>query len=136
MPVEILLLQECYIISFGMYFLCTYILVLHLSIFITIIGVDDICMIVLNKVARPAHWVENLPKATKKQELPVSLSFLSFCELLLLTHRRRLWKGLIFEFAVQKVFRNPKIVLPLSGNSCPTNKVKGVLIGCLLVILP
>ena len=27
-------------------------------------------------------------------------------------------------------------VLPPSGNSCPTNKIKGVLIGCLLVILP
>jgi hypothetical protein len=29
-----------------------------------------------------------------------------------------------------------KTVLPPSQNSCPTNKIKGVLIGCLLVILP
>ena len=27
-------------------------------------------------------------------------------------------------------------LLPPSENSCPTNKVNGVLIGCLLVILP
>ena len=28
------------------------------------------------------------------------------------------------------------LVLPPSQNSCPVNKIKGVLIGCLLVILP
>ena len=47
------------------YFLCTYILVLQLSIFITIIQAEDVCM-VLNKVARPAHEVENLPTANQK----------------------------------------------------------------------
>ena len=46
-------------------FLCTYILVLQLGIFITIIEVEGIC-IVLNKVARPAHEVENLPTANQK----------------------------------------------------------------------
>ena len=34
------------------------------------------------------------------------------------------------------LFFDEKKVLPPSQNSCPVNKIKGVLIGCLLVILP
>jgi hypothetical protein len=49
------------------YILYTYILVLQLGIFITIIEVRDIC-ILINKVARPAHGVENLPRANQKTQ--------------------------------------------------------------------
>jgi hypothetical protein len=53
---EILLLQECYMIFFGMssFFTHTY-------------SFYDIC-ILINKVARPAHGVENLPRANQKNQ--------------------------------------------------------------------